>query len=127
VRGFFEQTGAAILKVTHSGTQRGGGRWTVIEEAASRYRLLRAEALQTALDEARAKAATEPNPAPPSTDWRLEASQGSTRCARQARQDHGKDPRTVSIHPRKAMRWWNRERPTLCRFVQAVGIAHSSA
>jgi len=100
--GFFEQLVRQVLKVTHSGTSVVAGDGTVIEAAASRYRLLRAEALQTALDEARAKAATEPNPRRLKRIARLEQAKAVLDARRQARQDHGKDPRTVSIHPQES-------------------------
>jgi transposase len=100
--GFFDQLVQRVLKVTHTNTAVVAGDGTVIEAAASRYRLLRAEALQAALTEARAKAASEPNPRRRKRIARLEQAKEVLDARRQARKAHGKDPSTVSINPQES-------------------------
>jgi transposase len=99
--GFFEQLVKQVLKVTQSGTGVVAGDGTVIEAAASRYRTLRAEALQEALNAARAKAAIEPTRRRVKRIERLEQAQVILDQRRQARKEHGKDPSTVSINPQE--------------------------
>lgn len=52
---FFEQLTARVLKVTGSGTQTLAGDGSVIEAAASRFALMRAEALAQAIERTRAR------------------------------------------------------------------------
>lgn len=52
---FFEQLTARVLKVTGSGTQTLAGDGSVIEAAASRFALMRAEALTQAIERTRAR------------------------------------------------------------------------
>jgi transposase len=94
---FFDQLTGKVLKLTGSGTAVVAGDGTVIEAAASRYRLMRAEALAQAL-----QAAREPAQGDSQLSARveqLERAQSILDSRRQQRQARGKDASGLSINP----------------------------
>jgi transposase len=96
---FFEQLTGKVLKLTGSGTQVVAGDGTVIEAAASRYRLMRAEALAQALQAAREAAPASVDGEPSAPVQQLQRAHSILESRRQERQAHGKDPQGLSISP----------------------------
>jgi transposase len=99
---FFEQLTRQVLKVTHSGSAVLAGDGTVIEAAASRYRLVRAEALQAALQAARTAAQNSPEePAQVKQVRELEQAAAILQQRQQVREARGKDPSSTRINPQE--------------------------
>lgn len=98
--GLFEQLTRQVLKATGSGTATVAGDGTVIEAMSSRFRLVREEALQAALAEAREAAAAHPDQVPATAQVaQLEQAQKQLQ-ERQAKQAaKGKDPAKTQMHP----------------------------
>lgn len=97
---FFEQITRQVLKATHSKTAIVAGDGTVIEAAASRYRLMREEALRTAVMAAREQAQSAPEDVACERQVAaLEQAQALLRQRQAARIARGRDPQTVRIHP----------------------------
>lgn len=96
---FFEQLTGKVLKLTGSGTGVVAGDGTVIEAAASRYRLMRAEALAEAVQAARQAAQGDSEPS--ARVEQLERAQSILEQRQQERQARGKDPATLAINPRE--------------------------
>ena len=92
--GFFDQLLGEVLRVTGTKTAVVAGDGTIIEAAASRYGLLRQEALQAALAAARTTV-NEANVA------QLEQAQTMLNARQVARAARGKDPKTSRIQPRE--------------------------
>lgn len=97
---FFDELTRAVLKLTHSGTAVVAGDGTIIEAAASRYRLMRAEALQQAMHAAREQEVQ-------GLAHGVEAAAAATHLQHagmvlqgraQARREAGKDPATTQIN-----------------------------
>lgn len=99
---FFEALTRQVLKATRSGVDRTAGDGTIVEAAASRYRLVKQEALNKAVEKQReviASAATPGTPAATAKLEQLETAQqvlGERAAKRQAK---GKDPATTQINP----------------------------
>jgi len=97
---FFEQLTRQVLKATSSHTAVLAGDGTIIEAAASRYRLMKAEALQEALAIAKSAAQTAPDdPHAAERITQLEEAQKTLTQRRQARRAQGKDASGLSINP----------------------------
>lgn len=97
---FFEEITGQALKATHSKTTVVAGDGTVIEAAASRYRLMREEALREAATAARAAAQAAPDVVRQQRRLAtLEQAQALLRSRQEGRAEHGRDPETVRIHP----------------------------
>lgn len=97
---FFEEITSQVLKATHSKTTVVAGDGTVIEAAASRYRLMREDALGEAATAARAAAQAAPGDARQQRRLAtLEQAQALLRSRQEGRAGHGRDPETVRIHP----------------------------
>lgn len=93
---FFEDLTRQVLKVTGTKTAVVAGDGTLIEAAASRYRLMREEALREALAEARASAREGEAEA---LVAQLAEAQRHLQARQQERASHGRDPQTTRIHP----------------------------
>jgi transposase len=100
--GFFEQLTRQVLKATGSGTATVAGDGTVIEAMSSRFRLVREEALNAALAEAREEAEAHPDQVQ-ATARLAQLEQARTQLQeRQAKQAaKGKDPAKTQIHPQE--------------------------
>jgi hypothetical protein len=85
------------LKLTGSGTGVVAGDGTVIEAAASRYRLMRAEALAQELQAAREAAQGDSQPG--ARVEQLERAQSILDSRRQGRRARGKDASGLRINP----------------------------
>ena len=97
---FFAEITGCVLKATHSKTSVVAGDGTVIEAAASRYRLMREEALREAAVAARAAAQAAPEDARRQRRMAtLEQAEALLRARQEGRAAHGRDPETVRIHP----------------------------
>jgi hypothetical protein len=97
---FFESLTHQVLKATRSGVERTAGDGTIVEAAASRYRLVKQEALNKAVEKQREVAASDTPGTPAHTKReQLETAQqvlGERAAKRQAK---GKDPATPQINP----------------------------
>jgi len=96
---FFKELTQQVLKATGSNTQVLAGDGTVIEAAASRYRLMRAEALAQALADAREQAQAEPSETKQRQVQQLEQAQAVVEQRISERRAHGKDVRMLLIQP----------------------------
>lgn len=97
---FFDQLTGAVLKLTHSGTAVVAGDGTIIEAAASRYRLMRAEALQQAARAAREQTvlALAQGIEEPAAASDLQHAALALQVREQARREAGKDPSSTQIN-----------------------------
>jgi transposase len=99
---FFEQLVRQVLRVTGSGTAMVAGDGTVIEAMASRFRLVKEEALREAVEAARHAAAVQPDSALTQARFaRYEAAQRHFEARQAQRAAQGKDPASTQIHPRE--------------------------
>lgn len=97
---FFDQLTGAVLKLTRSGTAVVAGDGTIIEAAASRYRLMRAEALQQAGQAAREQAvlALAQGIEEPAVATDLQHAALTLQVREQARREAGKDPASTKVN-----------------------------
>jgi transposase len=98
---FFESLTHQVIKATRSGVDRTAGDGTIVEAAASRYRLVKQEALNKAVEKQREVVASVTTPGTPAAAKlaQLETAQqvlGERAAKRQAK---GKDPATTQINP----------------------------
>lgn len=96
---FFDQLTRQVLRVTDTSTTIVAGDGTIIEAAASRYRLMRQEALNQALTDARAQAQADASEASQERLVQLEEAQQHLEARQKERTAHGKDPDKTLIHP----------------------------
>jgi transposase len=98
---FFEQLTARVLKATRSGTQTVAGDGSVIEAAASRFNLMKAEALSQAIEKARSRLATSGEAEAEKQQQQLvqlDQAQTVLRAREQQRRAKGKPSDTVQIN-----------------------------
>lgn len=95
---FFDQLTHKVLRLTGSGTAVVAGDGTVIEAAASRYRLMRAEALAQALQAARESAQGD-DEAARARVAQLERAQSILAKRQEERAARGKDASALKINP----------------------------
>jgi transposase len=96
---FFNEMLKEVLRVTGTKTTVAAGDGTVIEAAASRYGLLRQEALQAALATAREEAKAKADEASEAKVTQLEKAAAALTTRQAERAARGKDPKTLLIHP----------------------------
>ncbi len=99
---FFESLTRQVLNATGSGVSRTAGDGTVVEAAASRYRLVKQEALNKALEKQREVAAdaAADHPAHAKLE-RLETAQQALGERAAKRKAKGKDPAATQINPQE--------------------------
>jgi transposase len=96
---FFNAMLKEVLRATGTKTAVAAGDGTIIEAAASRYGLLRQEALQEALATAREQAKTKADEASEAKVTQLEKAEAALNARQVERAARGKDPKTLLIHP----------------------------
>lgn len=100
--GFFDQLVRQVLKVTGSGSAVVAGDGTIIEAAASRYRLVREEALREALTEAREALAAAPQERSRARRVaQFEQAHAVMQQRQRAREAAGKNAARVQINPQE--------------------------